>query len=113
LTMNNGRCLSSAKCYSLGNLRFFKIQLRETPPSRGFFFVFDYIGGRLNTRETFPMQKRILRNWTFILACLPIAVIAQDAVVEEVEIEPHKLTVKADEYFNLFYHGILSDDCDR
>jgi len=46
------------------------------------------------------MQKRILRTWTFVLACLPLAVIAQDAAVEEVEIEPHKTTVKADEYFD-------------
>ena len=46
------------------------------------------------------MQKRILRTWTFVLACLPLAVIAQDAAIEEVEIEPHKTTVKADEYFD-------------
>jgi peptidoglycan-associated lipoprotein len=46
------------------------------------------------------MQKRILRTWTFVLACLPVAVIAQDAAIEEVEIEPHKTTVKADEYFD-------------
>jgi len=45
------------------------------------------------------MQKRILRTWTFVLACLPIAMVAQDAAVEEVEIQPHKTTVKADEYF--------------
>ncbi|NDH77535.1 MAG: hypothetical protein EBY63_01685, partial [Flavobacteriia bacterium] len=29
-----------------------------------------------------------------------MAVIAQDAAIEEVEIEPHKTTVKADEYFD-------------
>ena len=46
------------------------------------------------------MQKRILRTWTFVLACLPMTVIAQDAAIEEVEIEPHKTTVKADEYFD-------------
>jgi len=46
------------------------------------------------------MQKRILRTWTFVLACLPMAMVAQDAAIEEVEIEPHKTTVKADEYFD-------------
>lgn len=46
------------------------------------------------------MQKRILRTLTFILASLPMAMVAQDVAIEEVEIEPHKTTVKADEYFD-------------
>ena len=45
------------------------------------------------------MQKRILRTWTVVLAFLPIIAFAQDATVEEVDVKPHKLTVKADEYF--------------
>ncbi|MCO4790762.1 MAG: hypothetical protein KC437_01795, partial [Flavobacteriales bacterium] len=46
------------------------------------------------------MQKRILRTWTVVLAFLPIIAFAQDATVEEVDMKPHKLTVKADEYFD-------------
>lgn len=46
------------------------------------------------------MQKRILRTWTVVLAFLPIIAFAQNATVEEVDLKPHKLTVKADEYLS-------------
>lgn len=97
---NNGPCRNSEKCCLLDKSNFFKIIQIETPHRRGFFFVFNYIGGRLNTRESFQMQKRILRTWTLLLFCLPVMMIAQDASIEEVEIEPHKTTVKADQYFD-------------
>jgi peptidoglycan-associated lipoprotein len=45
------------------------------------------------------MQKRILRMLALALVLTPSLTYAQDAAVEEVVIEPHKLTVKADEYF--------------
>ena len=54
------------KCCLLDKSDFFRIIQIETPHSEVFFFVFNYIGDA-NTRESFQMQKRILRTWTLLL----------------------------------------------